>query len=321
MLLSSILLCDKPFMGSPVSREGAAQCVEMLKILLGDRATEEAYTVSLCNSLSPLQFSSEMAGSIMELARAGQACCVASLIMAGSSGPVTLAGVLALQNAEILAGISLAQAVRPGAPVIYGSTSSAMDMRTGGLSIGAPELSLNIAATARMAAFYDLPSRSGGGLTDSLTLDGQAGAESALALSTAMRSGINFILHTAGILGSYISMSFEKFLVDEELGGMIKKMVRPMEITAESIDLGMIKEVGIGGQYLTQPKTFKLCRTEFFTPRLMSRDTFDAWNSAGKPTALDRAEKEKEKRLADYESPAINPGLRMDLQKFVAKFT
>ena len=320
MLLSSILLCDKPFMGSPVSREGAAQGVDMLRILFGDRATEEAYTASLCNSLSPLQFSSEMAGSIMELARAGQACCVASLIMAGSSGPVTLAGVLALQNAEILAGICLAQAVRPGAPVIYGSTSSAMDMRTGGLSIGAPELSQNISATARMADFYRLPSRSGGGLTDSLTPDGQAGAESALALSTAVRSGINFVLHTAGILGSYISMSFEKFMLDEELAGMIKKMVKPLEITPESIDLEMIRQVGIGGQYLTQPKTFKLCRTEFFNPRLMSRDNFDSWNSAGRPTARIRAEQEKERRLAEYEPPETGGALKRDLEKYVAKF-
>ena len=319
MLLSSILLCDKPFMGSPVSREGAAQCVEMLKILYGDRATQETHTVSLCNSLSPLQFSSEMAGSLMELARADQACCIASLIMAGSSGPVTLAGVLALQNAEILAGITLAQAVRPGAPVIYGSTSSAMDMRTGGLSIGAPELSQNITATARMACFYNLPSRSGGGLTDSLIADGQAEAESALALSTAVRSGINFILHAAGILGSYISMSFEKFIIDEELGGMIKKMASPLKVSPDSIDLEMIKSVGIGGQYLTQPKTFKLCRTEFFTPRVMSRSTFDSWNAAGRPEASTRAGEEKERRLAEYKKPEIGPKLAADLEKYVEK--
>lgn len=86
--------------------------------------------------------------------------------MTGASGPVTLAGVLALQNAEILTGIALSQLVREGAPVVYGSTSSAMDMKTGALSIGAPELSKNVNYTAQMARFYKLPSRSGGGLTD-----------------------------------------------------------------------------------------------------------------------------------------------------------
>ncbi|MDJ0783124.1 MAG: trimethylamine methyltransferase family protein, partial [Desulfosarcinaceae bacterium] len=134
MLLSSITLCDKPFMGSPLSKGAARDCVEMAAIIWGgrDRLQEVGpVTVSLINSLSPLQFSDEMAGSLIELARGNQACIIASLIMAGSSGPVTLAGVLALQTAEILAGVTLAQLVNPGAPVIYGSTSSAMDMKTG----------------------------------------------------------------------------------------------------------------------------------------------------------------------------------------------
>ena len=122
--LSNMLLCDKPFMGSPVSRQGALDGIEMAGILWGGKENimDKTVSVSLINSLSPLQFSDEMAGALIELARHGQACVVASLIMAGGSGPVTLDGVLALQNAEILAGITLAQLVRPGAPVVYGST-------------------------------------------------------------------------------------------------------------------------------------------------------------------------------------------------------
>ena len=277
--LSNMLLCDKPFMGSPVSRQGAIDGIEMAGILWGGKENimDKTVSVSLINSLSPLQFSEEMAGALIELARHNQACVVASLIMAGGSGPVTLDGVLALQNAEILAGITLAQLVRPGTPVVYGSTSSAMDMKTGALSIGAPDLSKNIHMVAQMARFFNLPSRSGGGLTDALSVDAQAGAESALALSTAVRSGIHFILHSCGILGSYIAMSFEKFLIDEEVCGMVKSMIRPLALTDESFDLDAIKEVGIGGQYLTHPKTFQLCRTEFFMPTLMSRKNPDAW--------------------------------------------
>ena len=141
MNLSNMLLCDKAFMGSPSSARGALEGVEMAKILFGikDDIMDKTVSVSLINSLSPLQFSNEMAGSLIQLAKHNQACVVASLIMAGGSGPVTLDGVLALQNAEILAGITLAQLVRPGVPVVYGSTSSAMDMKTGALSIGAPE--------------------------------------------------------------------------------------------------------------------------------------------------------------------------------------
>lgn len=318
--LSNILLCDKPFMGSPVSRKGAVEGLEMAAIAWGGKENimDKVVSVSLINSLSPLQFSDEMAGSLIELARHGQACVVASLIMAGASGPVTLDGVAALQNAEILAGLTLAQLVRPGSPVIYGSTSSAMDMRTGALSIGAPELSMNISFTAQMARFYNLPSRSGGGLTDSLFPDAQAGIESTLALYTAARNGINFILHSCGILGSYIAMSYEKFLLDEEACGLIRHMLKHTPVSDESIDVEMIKSVGIGGQYLTHPKTFKLCRTEFFNTNLMSRMNYDAWSKAGRKRIDQVAEDKVSQRLASYERPDIDPAIEKELTAYVA---
>ncbi len=319
MMLSNMLLCDKPFMGSPTSRQGTLDGIEMAGILWGgkDKIIDKPVSISLINSLSPLQFSDEMLASLIELARHGQACIVASLIMAGASGPVTLAGVLALQNAEILTGIALSQLVREGVPAVYGSTSSAMDMKTGALSIGAPELSKNVNYTAQMARFYKVPSRSGGGLTDALYPDAQAGAESALALSTAARSGINVILHACGILGSYIAMSFEKFIIDEEVCGMVRQMLKPIEITDESIDLEMIGKVGPGGQYLTQPKTFKLCRTEFFLPDLMSRSNYDAWDASGKKKINEIADNKVTQRLAKYEKPDIDPTTEHDLTEYV----
>jgi trimethylamine--corrinoid protein Co-methyltransferase len=260
-----------------------------------------------------------MAGSLIELARANQACVIASLIMAGSSGPVTLAGVLALQNAEILAGITLAQLVNPGAPVIYGSTSSAMDMRTGGLAIGCPELSMVVSATAQMATFYKLPSRSGGSLTDAHFPDGQAAGESALALSTAVRNGINFILHSAGILGSYIAMSFEKFLLDEEMCGMVRRLTRPIDFSDEAIDVPMIKTVGIGGQYLTQPKTFKLCRTEFYMTDFFNRQNYAGWKNAGSKRIDQAAAESLSHRLAAYEKPPIDPDVETALAAYVVR--
>ncbi|MCB2147719.1 MAG: trimethylamine methyltransferase family protein [Deltaproteobacteria bacterium] len=321
MMFSSIVLCDKPFMGSPVSKAGARDCIQMASLLWGgpdNLAAAGPVSVSLINSLSPLQFSDEMAGALIELARANQACVIASLIMAGSSGPVTLSGVLALQNAEILAGVTLAQLVNPGAPVIYGSTSSAMDMRTGGLAIGCPELSMVVSATAQMARFYKLPSRSGGSLTDAHFPDGQAAGESVLALSTAARSGINFILHSAGILGSYIAMSFEKFLMDEEMCGVVRKLIKPIDVSDAAIDVKMIKTVGIGGQYLTQPKTFKLCRTEFYMTDFLNRQNYAAWKAAGSKRIDQVATESLSHRLAAYEKPPIDPDVEMALAAFVA---
>lgn len=320
MLLANILLCDKPCMGSPVSKQGAAECTDMLKIVWGKEEMERApATVSLINSLSPLGFSEEMAGSLIALIRGGQACVIASLIMAGSSGPITLPGVLAQQNAEVLAGLTLAQLVRPGAPVVYGSTSAPMDMKTGGLSIGAPELSMLVSFTAQLARFYHLPSRSGGGLTDANYPDIQAGAQSAIALSTAIRSGINFILHTAGILGSYLAMSYEKYLADEELAGMVRKLITPTVISRDEIDVPAFREVGIGGEFMTQDKTIERCRSEFFEPEIMTVSDFPSWESSGKPLAVDRAEDLLKRRLEEWKKPDIDPALEKDLTDYVSK--
>jgi trimethylamine--corrinoid protein Co-methyltransferase len=317
MILSNILLCDRPFMGSPINRQAACDCIDMASMVWGESAKREPVTVSLINSLSPLAFSEEMSGSLIELVRNGQACIVAALIMAGSSGPITAAGVLAQQNAEILAGLTLAQLVRPGAPIIYGSTSAPTDMRTGALSIGAAEISIFISCTAQMARFYSLPSRSGGCLTDSHTPDIQSGAQSSLALLTAARSGINFILHAAGIVGGYIGMSFEKFMVDEEICGMVRRLLEPVEITGKTLQKEAIQGVGAGGEFLSLEETLERCRTEYMFPEIMKAMDNSSWRLAGSLPADARAAQMMETRLSSYEKPDIDPSTEGDLRKFV----
>ncbi|MDJ0784182.1 MAG: trimethylamine methyltransferase family protein [Desulfosarcinaceae bacterium] len=320
MLFSSMRLCDKPFMGCPISRQGARDTTEMAARLWGGR-TEliEAgpVSVSLISSQSPLQFHSDMAGALVELAQAGQACVIDSLVMAGTSGPVTLAGVLALQNAEILAGVVLAQLIHPGAPVIYGGLSSAMDMRSGGLSVGCPELSQAVSASAQMARLYGLPCRSGGSLTDAHVADAQSAVEAALSLSTAVHSGVDFILDAAGIVSAYMAMSFEKFLIDEEMCGLLRKLTAPIDISADTIDLDAIADVGIGGQYLTQPKTLQRCRTEFYQTELFGRQNHAGWAADGARRIDQKATQMLDARLAAYEAPAIDPAIEASLREYV----
>jgi trimethylamine--corrinoid protein Co-methyltransferase len=317
MLLCGLINCDKPLMGSPLSRKAARDCVDLLAVAHGGRnkLMDNPASVSLCNSLSPLKFSEEMAASIVELARGGQAVVVAALIMTGSSGPITIPGVLALQNAEILAGITLAQLARPGCPVVYGSTSSAMDMKSGSLSIGAPELSMFTSFTAQMARHYRLPCRSGGGLSDSMVTDAQAGAESALALLTAINSGVHFILHAAGILGGYISISLEKFILDEEIAAMVSRMVRPTVFSDETVDLPSMEKAGPGGHFLTMPKTFKLCRKEVYQTELMGRGSFEAWKSGGCLSLEQTANLKVNERLESFMAPDLPASLKKDLLK------
>jgi trimethylamine--corrinoid protein Co-methyltransferase len=147
----------------------------------------------------------------------------------------------------------------------------------------------------------------------------QAGIESTLALATTIMSGANFILHACGILGAYISMSYEKFLADEEICGMLRRMLKPLNVTDERIDLDSIKSVGIGGEYLTHPKTFEHCRTEFFLPDLMVRKDFVTWKNAGKKRLDETATNLLKKRLEEYKKPDIDPGIERDLSQYVTK--
>ena len=321
MLYANIVFCDKPFMGSPVSREAARDCIDMLTIVRGSKEAlkETPVTASLITPLSPFRYTSEMAGSIIELAQHNQACIFGALIMAGSSGPLSLAGLIAQQTAEVLAGVALTQVVNPGAPVIIGGTSAVMDMRTGCLAMGSPEVPKLTSATIQMAKFYDLPARAGGSVTDALLPDAQAGIESTLTLMTAIRNGTNFVLHAAGILGSYSAMSFEKYIIDEELCRMVIETIKPINITAESIDLNFIKEVGIGGDYLTHSKTLAQCRSALFLPDLANRQGYAGWQEAGSRTVNEKASEVLAERLSAYEKPDIDSQLETDLLTFIRK--
>jgi len=321
MLYSNITLCDKPFMGSPVSKLGAEDCIDMAGIVWGGKETLEKMpvTVSLITPLSPLQYTAEMTGSIVTLARYNQACIFGALLMAGTSGPMSIAGLLVQQNAEILAGVSLTQLVRPGAPVIVGGTSAITDMRTGCLSMGAPEVARISAATIQMAKFYNLPARGGCAVTDAHFPDAQAGFESLGNLYTAVRNGSNFVLHAAGILGAYNAMSFEKFVIDEDLGMQMLEQLRPIAITYESMDLELIKEVGIGGNYLTHPKTLEQCRTAFYLSDLVNRKGYARWQKDGARCIHDRAAEIFKYRVANYVKPDIDPQLEKDLMSYIKR--
>ena len=321
MLYSNITLCDKPFMGSPVSKAAAEDCIDMASMVWGstEKLKETPVTVSLITPLSPLQYTAEMAGAVITLARYNQACIFGALLMAGTSGPLSLAGVLVQQNAEILAGVTLTQLVRPGAPVIVGGLSAILDMRTGALSMGAPEVARISSATIQLAKFYNLPARSGGAVTDAHFPDAQAGFESALNLWVALQNGSNFILHAGGILGAFNAMSFEKFIIDEEVCSQILESLKPVSITAESIDLDLIKEVGIGGNYLTHPKTYEQCRTAFYLSNLVNRNGFSGWQEDGAKHINDRAAEILDERLSEYVKPDIDPQLEKDLLSYIQK--
>ncbi len=319
MIYAAIQYSDKCFMGSSMGVQAARDCIEMTALLFGGREQIESAPaiVSVIGPLTPLKYDARMLGALMEYAAAGQAVLIASLAIAGATGPVTLAGNLALQNAEVLAGIVLTQLIREGTPVIFGGASSNTEMRNGTLSIGSPEMAMNAAATAQMARYYKLPIRSGGAVCDAKLPDAQASYESMMNLLMALVCGANFVLHSAGILESFNCMSYEKFIMDDEMCGMAKRIHRAIDVNPDTLALDVIKAVGPGGHFLDKDHTFDYFRTEFYQPRLSNRDDFVTWQANGSPQCMVTANLKVQEILNNYEAPQLPADVDKDLQKFI----
>jgi len=317
MLKAHMLHSDKPFIGSAEGEAGARHTMEMAEILYGEKIGERAVTVSLINSLSPLGYSDEMLRALLIYAEHRQPVVIAALAMAGSTGPITLAGLLAMQNAELLAGVVLTQLVNPGTPAIYGSTSTNIDMKTGALAIGSPELSLMVSAHAQLARHYGLPSRSGGSLADASFPDAQAGLESMASLLTTINSGVNFVLHAGGILSSYLAFSAEKLVLDDEMCGMMRRYEDGIKVDAETLAYDVIESVGADGNYLMEMHTVKRCRTEFWTPAVIDRAGLEEWEETGRKRAVDRAHERYEKLVAEHKRPARDDATVRQLDAYV----
>jgi len=312
--------CNKPMLGASSCGMAAMDTIEMAGILFGDKEKlkDNKRMVSVVNAASPLQFSCEQSEVIRVMSEYRQPFVIANMILAGASGPVSLPSLLVLQNAEILAGIALSQIISPGAPVIYGSTSAPMDMKTMVSAVGASETVKIANATIQLARFYNLPSRCGGSLTDAHIPDTQALSEGTLMLSTVVRNGVNCVYHACGQMGSYISMSFEKWMLDEEVCRTVRQMILPLVISEETLDVEMIHDIGIGGQYLTHPKTFQHFR-ELSQPCLYNRKDYTKWKSGDQNDLLELAALQVQQRLEAYQKPDMDPGIEQEMTSFVSR--
>jgi trimethylamine---corrinoid protein Co-methyltransferase len=316
---SAMMLSDKPFMGAGTGTEDAKQTIEMASIIFGssEELAKRPPFISILTSLTPLAFDDKMCGGIMEYAKAGMPQLISSLTIAGATGPVTMEGTLVVQNAEILAGIVLAQLIREGTPVVFSGSSSSTAMQYGTLSIGSPEMAVNTAATAQMARFYNLPVRGGGAVTDSKTVDSQSASESMMSMMMATMAGINFILHSAGILEGYMTASYEKFVLDSEICGMCKRIKRGEQVVADKLAIDVINQVGPRGEYLTHKHTFQNFKQELYNPILGERDNFANWSTKGGLTMEQRANIKYKDILKNYEQPDIDKAVAKDLASYM----
>lgn len=223
-----------------------------------------------CCPLSPLVYPKDASQRLIKAVRRGIPFFIVSGAVAGNSSPVTLAGTLVAQNAEILAGIVLAQLVKPSAPVVYGTFAGPMDMRTGKQLLGSPELPLISAASAQLCREYGIPFGYGtGGVADAVSPSCQAGVEKALSVLFGTLAGVN-VVHDAvsGLLASATIASYEQMLLDNEICSMVRRLSSGIEVEEETLAVELIHEVGPGGTFLTSRHTLRNFRKELLIPKL-----------------------------------------------------
>jgi len=320
MIYSHIRYSDKPFMGSVTAPERAEDTVALARLVFGDDfVSENPVTLNLVNANSPMVWDGTMLGALKVYARSGQAVIVAPFVLAGAMSPVTVAGASAQILAEALAGMAFAQLVRPGTPVVFGAFASSISMQSGAPTFGTPEPQLVLYVTAALARRLGVPFRSGGGLCASKIPDAQAAYESANTLQHAMLAGVNFMLHTAGWLEGGLTVGYEKFILDADQAGMLRVLADGVDMSANGQAMAAIREVGPGAHFLGCTHTQANFETAFYRSSVADNNSFEQWEADGSQDAAKRANAIWKRMLAEYEPPAIDPGVDEALRDYIAR--
>lgn len=320
MLLAHMTLSDKPFMGSVTEPSRAEDSVAMAKILFGDDFVDRnTVMTSLININSPMTFDGIMMGALEVYAQANQAAIVSPFIVGGAMAPVTVAGTLTQVLAEVLAGVSYSQLVRPGAPVIAGAFVTSIDMNSGAPTFGTPEASHITYGTGQLVRRLGLPYRSAGAFCGSKLPDAQAAYESANSLNMGLLSGVNFMLHACGWLEGGLVSSYEKFVMDADQLGALHHLAQGISVDENGQGMDAIREVGPGGHYLGCAHTQANFKSAFWRSDLLDYKPFETWDEEGARDTETLAAERVKKLLADYQQPELDPGISEALHDFVAR--
>ena len=321
MAYAAATLTDKFFMGNVVTAQNAIDVISMAEIIHGGRKAIEdtPALISLVNCNSPLRWDDRMLDSLREYVLAGQPVVVTPFLLMGAMSPVTIPATLAQQIAEALTGIALAQLVRPGCPIVFGSFLSNIDMQSGSPQFGTPESGIGLLCTGQIARIFNLPFRGGGGLNSSQTVDAQSAYQTMMTMMPTFLSGTNWVMHTAGWLEGGLVSCYEKFIVDIEILQSLMTEFTPLEFNVESLAFDAHVEVGHGGHFLGAAHTMERFRDCFYRPFLTNSDNYERWMRLGAKDTKDRAAEIYLKKLDEYVAPEMDPRMKQELDEFVAK--
>jgi trimethylamine--corrinoid protein Co-methyltransferase len=309
---------SKPVKATSRERIMAEDCLRMVAVIAGGESElkSKPYTFTTDNPVSPLHHDRDQMEGALEFARWGLPIDVTSEPQAGATSPVTLAGLLAQQTADVVSGIAIIQLANPGNPVWYGTCGSIMDMRVGRIAIGAAEMGLINAASAQMAHFYGIPCRGTASATDSKTLDFQAGYEKTLILAMAALGGVNKIFYPGTMEGA-LTVSKEGLVLDDEIAAAVYRLLAGIRVEEATLAVDVVNQVGPGGHFLKQRHTMQFLTGEHFLPKLANRQTREKWLDSGGKNMADKAHESVEKILAEHKPDPLPPSAEAELERIV----
>lgn len=318
---ANLTLSDRCFHLSAIGRGRTMDGIAMTAIARGItveemRASPGVTTIISVNS--PRLFDEQMAEGLIAMATHGQPVSITPFTLMGAMTPVTLAAALAQQNAEALFGVVLTQLVNPGTPVMYGSFTSNVDMRSGAPAFGTPENAKANVVGGQLARRYGLPYRTSNS-NASNAVDLQAAYETGMATWGAVLGGANLIYHAAGWLQGGLTASYEKLILDVEILQNMMEFLRPLPFSEDDLGFEAIRDVPTGGHFFGSPHTMARYETAFYRPMLSDWTNYENWEIAGSHDALDRATALWQQALRDYEEPVMDPGVREELDAYVAR--
>ena len=297
----------KPVITGAFSQQGLPDMKSLLDAVTGGRTADAPLAIFDACPSPALKWTAISAANIMDGAAAGLPVEFVSMPMPGATTPATLAGSVVVHTAETLSGVVLAQTVRPGARLVWGGAPVGFDMRYGTTPLSSVEAVLLGVASAQMGKHYGLPTHTYAGLSDSKLLDAQAGLETAFSGTAAALARVNLIAG-AGALDFVGTQSLEKLALDAEAAGIIQRLLRGVDVSPETLAADLIRELGPGADYLSQPHTRRFFRAESHFPGpVLDRLDRKAWEERGGSDALARARTRVETILKETEARSLDP--------------
>jgi len=316
-----LVLTDKVVHCYSLGTERVEDAMEMVRIAGGLTQAEfdgSPRMFTNINSTSPLIHDWPMLDGAMRLAKHGQMVSVTPFTLAGAMAPVTLAGAIAQQTAEALAGIVLLQQINPGCPVVMGSFTSNVDMKSGAPAFGTPEYMRATQMSGQMARFYGLPLRASNACAANCP-DAQAAWESAFSLWACTSGHANLVYHAAGWLEGGLCASYEKFVMDCETLQQIMAYNQPIGLTEADIAVDAIAEGMDARHFFGLQHTQDRYETAFYGPFLSDWRNYETWAEAGALQTPERANRIWKAILEEFEAPPMDPAIREELDAFVAR--